>query len=327
MIRELKTLMAVAREGTFAAAADRIGLTQAAVSAQMKRLEQELGFALFQRTGRSCRLNARGRQTLVQAEELLRLYRNLGSTAPPDTAVSTLNFGAIDSVQRSPLPEVLMRFHKAVPGCRLRVVTGLSPDLFNQVDAGEIEVAALIRPPFDLHSDLRWISLAREPFRLLVPRQVRETQWAEVLSTQPFIRYERASFGGRQVDRFLRSTHVTVKESCELGELNAIIRLVARGAGVALVPQTVDHLRWPAGIRAIDLGDHTFHRDIGMIHRGGSALGESARALIGLFVDAYGARAGDRHVQASFRRRRPGAAPAPRGSTRSARHRRATLPD
>ena len=54
---------------------DKIGLTQAAVSAQMKRLESELGFSLFERTGRSARLNSRGRQTLTQAEELLRLYQ------------------------------------------------------------------------------------------------------------------------------------------------------------------------------------------------------------------------------------------------------------
>ena len=53
MIRELKTFIAVAREGTFAAAGQKIGLTQAAVSAQMQRLEAELGFVLFDRTGRS----------------------------------------------------------------------------------------------------------------------------------------------------------------------------------------------------------------------------------------------------------------------------------
>jgi len=49
MIKELKTLIAVAREGTFAAAGNRIGLTQAAVSAQMQRLEAELGFQIFDR--------------------------------------------------------------------------------------------------------------------------------------------------------------------------------------------------------------------------------------------------------------------------------------
>ena len=58
MIRELKTLIAVAREGTFAAAAHKIGLTQAAVSAQIARLESELGMELFDRTGRSANLHA-----------------------------------------------------------------------------------------------------------------------------------------------------------------------------------------------------------------------------------------------------------------------------
>jgi DNA-binding transcriptional LysR family regulator len=292
MIRELKTLIAVAREGTFAAAGDKIGLTQAAVSAQMKRLETELGFSLFERTGRSARLNSRGRQTLTQAEELLRLYQNLGSSARPGSTTGLVNFGAIDSVQRSALPDVLARFHKEFSGCRTRVVAGLSPELFNLVDAGDIEMAAVIRPPFTLQSDLRWTTLAHEAFRLLVPRHTKQNDWGELLSNQPFVRYERASFGGRQVDRFLRSTHITVRELCELGELNAITRLVARGAGIALVPQTIDHVRWPSGVRAIDLGDHTFYRDIGLIHRGGSTLSEPARMLAQMLVEAYRPEAG-----------------------------------
>jgi DNA-binding transcriptional LysR family regulator len=287
MIRELKTLIAVVREGTFAAAGNKIGLTQAAVSAQMKRLEAELGFSVFERTGRSARLNSRGRQTLTQVEELLRLYRNLGSSARLNSTTALVNFGAIDSVQRSALPDVLARFHKEFGGCRTRVVAGMSPELFNLVDAGEIEMAAVIRPPFTLHSDLRWTTLAHEPFRLIVPRHTRSDDWAELLSGQPFVRYERASFGGRQVDRFLRSTHITVRELCELGELNAIARLVARGAGIALVPQTVDHVRWPAGVRAIDLGDHTFYRDIGVIHRVGSTLSEPARMLAHMLCEVY----------------------------------------
>ena len=74
MIRELKTLIAVAQEGTFAAAGNKIGLTQAAVSAQMKRLEQELGIALFERKGRAAILTQRGQETLKQAHTLLTLY-------------------------------------------------------------------------------------------------------------------------------------------------------------------------------------------------------------------------------------------------------------
>ncbi len=287
MIRELKTLVAVAREGTFAAAGDRIGLTQAAVSAQMQRLEAELGFALFDRTGRSARLNSMGHQTLAQAQELIRLYDNLGSRNVGRSASVFVNIGAIASVQRSLLPDVLAKFHKQCRGCRTRVLPGLSMELLDLVDAGEIDMAAIIRPPFSLQSDLRWTTLAREPFRLLVPRPVDGDDWAELLSSQPFVRYDRASFGGRQVDRFLRAAHLSVQEVCEMDELDAIVRLVANGVGIALVPQTATRRRWPAAVRAIDLGHHTFHRDIGLVHRASRSLSEPARLLAQLVGQAY----------------------------------------
>lgn len=287
MIRELKTLIAVAREGTFAAAGAQIGLTQAAVSAQMQRLEADLGFELFDRTGRSARLNAMGQQTLAQAQELLLLYGNLGSSNTGQSVTVLLNIGAIASVQRSLLPDVLGKFHKQAPTCRTRVVPGLSMELLNLVDAGDIAMAAIIRPPFSLHGDLRWSTLAHEPFRLLVPRHVAGNDWAALLSSEPFVRYDRASFGGRQVDRFLRAAHLSVRQVCELDELDAIVRLVANGVGVALVPQTATHRRWPAAVRAINLGHHTFHRDIGLVHRAHRSLSEPARLLAQLIRNAY----------------------------------------
>ncbi|MDO5626564.1 MAG: LysR family transcriptional regulator [Pseudomonadota bacterium] len=282
MIRELKTLIAVAREGTFAAAGDRIGLTQAAVSAQMQRLEQALGFALFDRIGRTARLNRMGRQVLVQAQELIHLYNHLGAPAVGLPASVRVNIGAIASLQRSLLPDALAKFHRQRPGCRTRVIPGLSMALVNLVDAGEIDMAAVIRPPFSLQSDLRWTALAHEPFRLIAPRGTPGDDWAELLSSQPFIRYDRSSFGGRQVDRFLRSMHVSPREVCEADELDAIVKLVANGVGVALVPQTVTQRRWPAAVRAIDLGAHTFHRDVGLVHRAARHLSEPANALLQL---------------------------------------------
>ena len=279
MIKELKTLIAVAREGTFAAAGKRISLTQAAVSAQMQRLEAELGFEIFDRKGRSAHLNKMGQQILLQAQDLLRLYDNLGSTAvglPPSVLV---NLGAIASVQRSYLPDALARFHQKCPYCRTRVIPGLSMELVNLVDTGEIDMAVVIRPPFSLQSDLRWTTLALEPYRLIVPRDVAGDDWTQLLSSQPFIRYDRSSFGGRQVDRFLRQMHFNLREVCELDELEAIIKLVENGVGVALVPQTSPDFEWPAGVRAFDLGQHTFHRDIGLVHRAQQTFTEPVRVL------------------------------------------------
>ncbi len=292
MIRELKTLVAVAREGTFAAAGQAIGLTQAAVSAQMQRLEAELGFALFDRSGRSARLNAMGQQTLARAQELIRLHDELGARrSGGQPAARLVTIGAIASMQRAVLPEALARFHRQAPDCRTRVLPGLSMGLLDLVDQGEIDMAALIRPPFSLHSDLRWTTLAREPFRLLVPRHEAGDDWAALLATRPFVRYDRASFGGRQVDRFLRTAHIRVRELCEADELEAIVRLVGHGVGVALVPQTASLRRWPAAVRAIDLGHHTFHRDIGLVHRASRQLSEPARLLAGLIAQAAGVRA------------------------------------
>ncbi|HWT35806.1 MAG TPA: LysR family transcriptional regulator [Paraburkholderia sp.] len=282
MIRELKTLIAVSQEGTFAAAGSRIGLTQAAVSAQMQRLEAEFGFALFDREGRTARLNATGQQVLVQAQEVVRLYHNLSSTAADPAANVRVNIGAIASVQRSLLPDALARFHAQCEGCRTRVIPGVSMELLNLVDAGELDIAAIIRPPFSFQSDLRWTTLAQEPFRLIVPRGVKGRDWTALLSDQPFIRYDRASFGGRQVDRFLRRMHFTVREVCEVDELEAIVRLVENGVGVAIVPQTATYRRWPAKVRAVDLGHHTFHRDVGLVHRAPQHLSEPVKVLLQL---------------------------------------------
>ncbi|WP_394834578.1 LysR substrate-binding domain-containing protein [Pendulispora rubella] len=286
MIRELKTFLAVAREGTFAAAGKKVGLTQAAVSAQMQRLEAELGFALFMRTGRSARLNEMGQQTLGRAQELVRLYDDLGARQVGHATTTLVTIGAIASVQRSRLPDVLARFHREHPDCRTRVLPGVSMGLADQVDAGDIDMAAIIRPPLPPQGDLRWTTLAREPFRLLVPRHTAGDDWGELLSREPFVRYDRVSFGGRQVDRFLRRTHLAVHEVCELDELEAIVRLVANGVGIALVPETAGHRKWPAAVRVVDLGHHTFHREIGLLHRA-SGLSKPAQHIVRMLRAIY----------------------------------------
>ncbi|MFK0271408.1 LysR substrate-binding domain-containing protein [Pseudomonas asiatica] len=286
MIRELKTLIAVAREGTFAAAGLKVNLTQAAVSAQMQRLEAELGYEIFERKGRNAQLNRRGQQILEQAQELVRLYNSLGSSAQGVAPTLQVEVGAIASVQRSLLPQALAQFHGARPECRTRIIPGLSLELLSAVDAREIDIAVIIRPPFELQSDLHWTTLASEPYRLIVPAGLADAEWSEMLSTQPFIRYDRSSFGGRQVDRFLRQFHFNTRDVCELDELDAITELVGKGVGVALVPQTVSRDAWPASVRAYDLGGHTFHRDIGLVHPANVALSVQVTLLVQLIVEA-----------------------------------------
>lgn len=285
MIRVLKTFITVARVGTFAGAGDEIGLTQAAVSAQMQRLEAELGFCIFDRTGRNARLTPKGRQLVMQAQELLSLYDTLGSKKRRTNFNKPITLGAIASVQYSMLPEALTLFLRQNPEKRVRVIPGVSMDLVNHVDAGDLDMAIVLRPPFPTLSGLHWTALAHEPFRLIVPGYTKEDDISKILSEYPFIRYDRSSFGGRLVESFLKKNLFSVNDVCELDELEAILKLVCNGVGVALLPQTASWKKWPREVRAIDLGTHTFFRDIGLIQQSFSGKNESIKMLSKLIIN------------------------------------------
>jgi DNA-binding transcriptional LysR family regulator len=262
MLRELKTFVMVARHGTFAAAGQQVGLTQSAVSAQMRVLEQGLGVRLFDRSGRAAVLNAAGRHALPLAEQMLALYGQMARPATLAEWQGELKVGAIASVQTGLLPEALPAFRQAAPRVELKLVPGVSLKLLSQVDAGELDLALLIKPPFDLPKELLQVSLAREPFVLITPLAVAGEDPLQILAEQPFVRYDRSSFGGRQVSQFLREQRLQVHEALELDELDAIVRMVECGLGVSLIPRAGLWLQRSTQLRVIDLGPLTFHREL-----------------------------------------------------------------
>ena len=287
MIRELRTFIAVAREGSFAGAGARIGLTQSAVSAQIARLEEELGFPLFERTGRSAKLNGAGQEALNRAEEIVGLYGQLGHQAHSQLEATLVKVGAVASVQESFMPRALATFREEFPDCRLRIEPGVSLGLLGQVDAGEIDIAVMIKPPFNLPAELEWRPLVREAFVCLAPAHS-EGSWRELLETEAFIRYDHASFGGRLVDQFLRRSRIAVREAIELDELRGMVQLVAQGVGVALAPRSLALGHWPSQVRVMDLGRDVFYREIGLVERARHGRQPAASRLADHIVEAAG---------------------------------------
>ena len=268
MLRELKTFVMVARHGTFAAAGQQVGLTQSAVSAQMRVLEQSLGVRLFDRSGRNAVLNAAGRHALPLAEQMLALYTQMALPTSAAEWQGELRVGAIATLQTGMLPEALPRFRAAAPRVELKLVPGVSLNLLSQVDAGELDLALLIKPPFELPKELLQVSLAREPFVLIAPLETDGDDPLRLLSEQPFVRYDRRSFGGRRVSQFLREQRLNVREALELDELEAIVRMVECGLGVALIPRAGLWLQRPTRLRVLELGELTFHRElVGVLRR------------------------------------------------------------
>ena len=265
MLRELRTFQAVVRHGSFSSAASNIGLTQSAVSAQIRRLEEGLGLVLFDRHGRSAVLNASGQEVLAIADELTAVYAKLGQNAATSRA-GLIRVGAISSAQMTFLANALSSFRLHNPGCRVKVIPGVSLNLLGQLDSGEIEMAIIIKPRFTLPADLQWRMLLSEPFVLLARREHAGTTWQELLEREPFIRYDRSSFDGKLVDQFLRRTKIGVTEAIELDELQGIVQLVRNGTGVALIPNSFS-LRLPSEVMTLSLGDSTFFREVGLVER------------------------------------------------------------
>lgn len=272
MIPELRSLLAVARHGTFAAAGERIALTQSAVSGHIRRLEEALGFPLFERTGRSARLNAAGLRIVQRAEALVADFDSLAELTTARDEAPLLRVGAIASVQATLVARALVPFQAAHSDCRLHLIPGLSLHLVDKVDAGELDLAIVIRPAFDLPAGLAWEPLVTEDYILLVPiADGSDQEWRVALAAWPFIRYDRASFGGRQVDRFLRQEDASISEWLEADDVQAMVALVERGLGCAIVPETETARPDGGKVRRVSLGRGAPQRRVGIVRPTGTA--------------------------------------------------------
>lgn len=268
MYAELRTFLAVVRYGSFARAGDNIGLTQGAVSAQIQRLEQHIGVSLFDRSGRRAMLTPEGREIHTRAEDIVVAITQLGKVELPDETRGTLVLGAITSAQQSWLIDALAIFRKEFPGMSVRIIPGDSLNIIGQVDAGEIDLAVMIRPPYVLPPEISWHTLMKEPFVVLVPADYEEMSWQQALQDYPFVRYVRTSFGGRTIDQFLRKRRIVVRDAIELDEIGGLIRAVEKGIGVAMVPVTAAHTPFSNKVRVLSLDEDTFYRELGMAERG-----------------------------------------------------------
>ena len=305
MISELTTFIAVCRYGTFSAAGERIGLTQSAVSSQIKRLEEELGFELFNRTGRSATLNAAGETTLARAEQICSLYEKLGEAPNELAQAGPLRIGAIASQQPTLIARTLAKLRVRFPLLQIHILPGLSTTLMDGLDSGKLDAAVIVRPSIGILSELTWQSLMFEPYVLIAPSNVPGENWQALIQEQPFIRYDRWSFDGRLVEKFLKHERILVNESIVTDEVSGIIQFVALGLGVSVVPLIDAYLPMPPSVRILSLGRHTFYREIGLLHRKFKACPPLVGQLAQCLQESVNPEQKEQHIPQSNKATRP----------------------
>jgi DNA-binding transcriptional LysR family regulator len=154
-LRSLALFLAVIDHGSMSSAASAVGITQPAISAQIRGLEQRYGARLLERGGHGSTPTAVGRLVAGYAARLLALSDELGRAVADVQGLRSgrLVIGASSTIGEQLLPAALGRFHAVHPGVAMSVRIGNSDEIIRFVAQGEIDLAFVGRPPE--HDDLR----------------------------------------------------------------------------------------------------------------------------------------------------------------------------
>ncbi|TAL84088.1 MAG: LysR family transcriptional regulator [Candidimonas sp.] len=281
LLRFMRTFVAVAHHGSFSDAADHVGLTQAAVSLQMRALEDEFGRTLFDRSGRLAALNAAGQELLPEIEQLLEQYERMRRPKPaPGEFVGSLTVGAIVSCM-SLLAIVVSRLKSEHRRLEIRLVSGKSSELSHKVDNGDID-AALVVGTGKKVAGTRWRMLYQEPLRVITPMSVQGDDPKDILKTNPFLRFDRFQHTGAQIDRVLKKMGVAPDDFLELNAIEQVLDLVRHGVGVTILP-LLHTVKWTDinDLRTLPLPEELgpITRDIGMLERRDHRQQDVAKAI------------------------------------------------
>ena len=236
----LRAFVTIAETGSFTRAGARLGRTQSAISLQVKRLEDQLGRAVFHRSPRSLTLTAEGERLLGPARQLLRLNdAAIAELFEPDMT-GAVRLGVPEDFATAHLPAVLAAFTKAHPLVELEVACDLTLNLQQAFHAGRFDLVLVKREP---SAPLEGMRVWREPLVWVA----RDQQAAEglatiplVVSPEPCVYRKRACDA---LDAVGRKWRVAYTSTSLAGSLSA----VSAGLGITVLPREMV----PASLTAI----------------------------------------------------------------------------
>jgi DNA-binding transcriptional LysR family regulator len=302
---QLRYLVAIADVRHFTRAADLVGVAQPTLSRQLKALERELGAALVDRAGREGpRLTPAGEAVLPLARRMLADMDSARTAVAEIVGLRSgrVRVGATPSLCIGVLADVLRLFHDRHPRLGLELMESGSRPLVRALVRGELDVALVIVPPTGIDPALASTPILRE--RLSVasragerPLSPRGSVTVRDLARRPLV-VPRTGYDVRETTlQAFADAGVVPRFAVQGGEMDAVLRLVEAGTGVAVVPDLVFVGR--PGLRRTMLTP-PLHRTVALARRADLAPSHAVRAfeetLLGLLAELSADLPGDVHV-------------------------------
>ncbi|MEP1588937.1 MAG: LysR family transcriptional regulator [Tateyamaria sp.] len=235
-LRGLEVFEALAATGSVAQAATVTGLSQPAVSQQLRNLETALATDLINHGKRPMRLTPAGQSFLARAEAALSQLRLAQSelTVMDLAHLSALSIGVIDDFENDLTPRLVTILADSLTRCKFTLATAPSHEILRSIRDKSLHIA-ISASDGTMNDGVLEYPLARDPFILVAPKGL--TQQNDVLSGLshlPFLRYERDQLISRQIEAHLARQKLNLADRFEIGSHLALMAMVARGIGWAV---------------------------------------------------------------------------------------------
>jgi LysR family hydrogen peroxide-inducible transcriptional activator len=238
-LHQLRYFVAVAELGNFTRAAEKCFVAQPSLSQQIIKLEQELGGALFDRSGRKVRLTDAGRRLYSRAVEILDAVDGAKRQMTEATDVGQVVVGAIPTIAPYLLPALLQQFLQQFPKAEVTVYENLTEYTIKACLEGEVDVG-LLALPID-EDQLAVEPLFTEELLLAMKSDHPLTHKRQVsmkdIAHERFVLLSEAHCLGEQIVSFCRQKSCLPVVSCHSAQLLTVQELVGLGHGVSLIPQ------------------------------------------------------------------------------------------
>ena len=238
-LREARTLVLLAAEGSIARVAGLLHRTPAAVFKQLKNLEQEWGVRLYEKRGRGLQLAPSAAVVLPYLREMIHLNDAARSALEEWKGLrrGVLRIGSGPTLASYVLPDLLRKFRRRHPRIELQIQTGNSQWLLANLRAGAFDIVLLVSSGSDEDPDFE--TVMEWPFEILLVSNLLETPRRcrlRSLKAFPFVLYKKGSRIETLIDHYFHSCGFHPEVTMRFDSAEAIKAMVAMGLGISMLP-------------------------------------------------------------------------------------------